>query len=77
MIYTVWEATDTYTAVITEDRTYDVLYDKWTGDWVVSCEDNEQVQDDWMVDRESAVQYALYRAGVIEDTNYNRAPERC
>jgi len=76
MIYTIWDATEEYTCVIVEDRTYDILHDKWTGDWSVNCHEDEQVQGQWFMTEDDAVKYALQCAEVLEDANYDRAPDR-
>jgi hypothetical protein len=54
---------------------YEISRDDITGDWIVVSED-AQVQGDWMLTKQDAINYALERAGLIEDANYERAPDR-
>lgn len=60
-----------------DDVVYDCCYDEYTGDWLVGADGDDTVQGEWFVNCESAVQYALMKAGVINDAQYERAPARC
>lgn len=78
MMAIIAEVNETTIEVRSDDGTrYDVMYDAVTGDWLVASEDDKLVQSPWMADRDSAVKYALKCAGVLDDVEYERAPERC
>jgi hypothetical protein len=55
--------------------TYRCQYDYETGDWMVKSSD-KGVQKDLIRTRDGAINFALERGGVIEDGNYERAPDR-
>lgn len=62
--------------VIVGDVTYELIHDPPSGDWLVFCGDDRMVQDDWMLTRDDAIQYALYLGGTVVDPKYDRAPDR-
>ena len=62
--------------VIAGDVRYQLRHDDVTGDWVVHSQGDELIQGDWVETKNDAIKYALERAGVIEDANYQRAPDR-
>jgi len=68
---------DELVEIIVDGDTYDVVYDDITDDWMIHSEDDPLVQGAWFRTKDGAMQYALDRAGVIEDATYERAPERC
>jgi len=78
MIATIADENQEKTRVITDDGMYELCHDRrGSGDWIVTSQTDEQVQGDWMMTKDDAIKYALERAGVVEDANYQRAPERC
>jgi hypothetical protein len=63
--------------ISTDDRLYLLRHDDiGTGDWSVMCDEDAQVQQDWMLTKEDAIKFALGRIGVLENPNYQRAPDR-
>jgi hypothetical protein len=63
-------------AVFDDECHYDAYFDKATGDWQVTSDDDELVQGEWMMTRDDAMKYILEQAGVIVDANHERAPDR-
>lgn len=61
----------------TDDVLYTVGHSPHSGDWLVTGENDETMQGEWMLDKDSAMQYALMKAGVLDDPDYDRAPDRC
>jgi len=76
MEHTIIREIDGKVDVIIGEKIYQLIEDEHSGDWLVACGDDPMVQSDWMVSRGDAIIYALDRGGVIEDGNYERAPER-
>lgn len=66
-----------YVLTVYDGTTYDLLHDPATGDWIVTSDDDTQVQGDWMLTKEDALKHALRSAGILENVNVDRAPERC
>lgn len=66
------------TTIEVEDGSeYMIVYDEYTGDYLVSSEDEGDVPvNRWLKTEAGAVQYILERLGVIEDGNYEIAPDR-
>lgn len=63
--------------VVTADGVmYECHHDIRTGDWQVVSSDDKMVHGDWMLTKDDAIKYALERAGVIENAEYKRAPDR-
>jgi len=62
--------------ISTDSRLYKLRQDSRIGDWKVVCESDSQVQGNWIMTKGGAIQYVLYQAGVIENANYRRAPDR-
>lgn len=58
-------------------KTYLLLHDPYTDDWLVTIDDPDEFLARWILTREGATQYALEQEGVIEDGEYNYAPDRC
>lgn len=56
---------------------YNISYDKYTGDWAVHSDDDEQVMQDWFLTKEGAINYIFHKSGVRENNDYQRAPDRC
>lgn len=56
---------------------YKILYDKYTGDWSVYSDQDAQIQGDWFLTKEGAVNYVLNSNGIVENDRYQRAPDRC
>ena len=48
-----------------------------TRDWLVHSNEDEQVQQDWILTKEGAINYALKISGVWRNDEYQRAPDRC
>lgn len=71
------EPTGGLIVVITDDTNYECYHDTATGDWHVTSTGDELVLDKWLLTKDDAIKYVLYRAGVVEDANYSVAPERC
>ena len=67
---------NTTTKIKSGDTVYILCPDKKTGDWSVHSAGDKLVQGDWMLTKDDAIKYALERAGVVEDANYQRAPDR-
>jgi hypothetical protein len=63
--------------ILIDDIEYKVTYDKYTGDWSVYSEQDPLVQGDWFLTKEGAINYILDRRNVINNDNYDRAPDRC
>lgn len=60
------------------DRTYDAIYDEYTGDWLVTSESEGDIPVQvWLLSKNGAIQYILERVGLIEDGDYEQAPDRC
>jgi hypothetical protein len=59
-----------------DESFYECHHDTVTGDWQIISTDDKQIQGQWLLTEDDAIKYVLERAGVIEDTNYNRAPDR-
>lgn len=55
---------------------YKITHDGVTGDWIVTSDDDGVVQGDWMMSKDDAMLYVLERIGVIENANYQHAPNR-
>lgn len=70
------EPTGGLIVVASDDGDYECHHDPHTGDWQVTSTDDQQVQGTWMLTKDDAIQYVLEQAGVIEDANYQRAPDR-
>lgn len=70
------EMTDTYTSVIVNDSSYEVLKDSWTGDWAVGYTQNGVPHSEWMSTKQDAINFALEHGGFLNDANYDRAPDR-
>jgi hypothetical protein len=63
--------------ISTDNRLYLLRHDDiGTGDWSVMCEEDAQVQGEWLMTKDDAIKYVLERIGVVEDANYQRAPDR-
>jgi hypothetical protein len=65
------------TVVIVDGKEYSIREDEATGDFLVTCNEDPLDQGDWMNDKHSAVNYALYRDGAVDEADYERAPTRC
>jgi hypothetical protein len=63
-------------AVISDEADYECHHDPVTDDWQVTSSNDNGVQGTWLLTKDDAIKYALERAGVIEDANYQRAPDR-
>jgi len=70
------EPTGGLVVVTTADADYECYHDTRTDDWQVTSTDDKLVQAHWMLTKDDAIKYVLERAGVIEDANYQRAPDR-
>lgn len=70
------EPTGGLVIVATDKVDYECHHDPATGDWQVTSKADKLVQGRWMLTKDDAIKYALDQAGVIEDTNYQRAPDR-
>jgi len=70
------EPTGGLIVVISGEEKYQAHHDQISGDWSVVSDDNDLVQGDWMLTKDDAIKYALERASVVEDANYQRAPDR-
>ena len=70
------EPTGGLVVVTTADADYECHHDPCTGDWQLTSTDDKLVQGDWMLTKDDAIKYALKQAGVIEDVNYELAPDR-
>ena len=63
--------------ISTDHRLYKLRHDDiGTGDWQVICENDQQVQGQWFLTEDDAIMFVLELLGLIDDANYNRAPER-
>jgi ClpP class serine protease len=55
---------------------YQVHHDPVTDDWQVTSKDDQTVQGDWMKTRDDAIKFVMERTNLLEDANYQRAPDR-
>lgn len=62
--------------VINDEAHYDCHHDPITGDWQVTSSDDTMVRGPWLLSKDDAIQYTLEQAGVLENANYQRAPDR-
>lgn len=60
-----------------EYSVYDAVLDDKTGDWLVSSDDDDQIQGEWMASQDDAIRFLMQHTGVVEDAEYERARERC
>lgn len=70
------EPTGGVIVVATDEERYECHHDPVTDDWQVTS-NGGGVLGTWLMSKEDAINYVLEQAGVIEDANYQRAPERC
>lgn len=59
-----------------KDDEYQLFHDTSTGDWVVTSTTDGGIMEDYFLDKQSAINFVLQRLEVIEDADYNRAPDR-
>ena len=60
-----------------DGRRYEIQQDPYTGDWHVLSEDETSVLCEYLMTRDDAVKYVLHWEDVLEEADYELAPDRC
>lgn len=62
--------------IVIDGEKWRMAEDVYTGDWFVECVEDKYPQPIYLIDKESAVMYILNSHGMVENNNYETAPDR-